>query len=544
MENDLKSLIKGKVSTDKESLMASAHDASIFEVCPSMIVEPEDTDDIKKLVKYVSGRKASDPALSLTARGAGTDMSGGAVNDSIIVNMTKLNQIGEVKDNHIIIKLGAYYRDMEKATLAKAMLMPAFPASKNLCTIGGMVADNAGGEKSLRFGKTDRYVTQLKAVLVDGEEHTFRRLQKSELEQKLAEAGLEGDITRRIYDLVTKNRELIAKTKPGVSKNSTGYNIWDTWDGQTLDLTKLLVGSQGTLGLLTEATISLVPTQPLSGMMVGYLSTTEKLGEIVNAILPYEPSSLESFDDHTLRYALKFFPTFRDLLGWPKFLRLAVGFLPVLIKLTRFWPGLPKLVLLVEFEGDDEKEIAKKVAAVEEKLAGFDVRTQVTRDRQHSEKFWLVRRESFSLLRKNLKKQRAVPFIDDVVVPPACLPQFWPRLIQILDSHKILFTVAGHVGEGNFHIIPLMDLGNEAELAKIQPVLKEVNELVLGFGGALSGEHNDGLIRGTWLSKAYSPEIMAIFKEIKQIFDPQNIFNPHKKTDATEEFTWSHLRKY
>lgn len=544
METDLKSLIKGKVLTDQESLMASAHDASIFEIRPRAVVVPEDTDDLKRLVRYVAEHKAHDPALSLTARGAGTDMSGGAVNDSIIVNMSKLNQIGEVKENQIVTKLGAYYRDMEKATLAKAMLMPAFPASKNLCTVGGMVADNAGGEKSLGYGKTDRYVTKLKVVLTDGEEHTFTGLQGSELEHKLAETGLEGEVTRRVHELVTKNHELIAKTKPQVSKNSTGYNIWDTWDGKTLDLTKLLVGSQGTLGILTEATFGLVPTQPLSGMTVGYLSSTERLGEIVNAILPLKPSSLESFDDHTLRYALRFFPTFRDLLGWPKFLRLVLGFAPVLVKLTRFWPGLPKLVLLVEFEGDDAGEIAHKIVAAEEKLASFGIKTQTARDRQHAEKFWLVRRESFSLLRKNLKKQRAVPFIDDVVVPPASLPQFWPRLIQILERHKLLFTVAGHVGEGNFHIIPLMDLTDEAELAKVRPVLSEVNELVLEFGGSLSGEHNDGLVRGPWLKKAYPPEIMAIFKDIKQIFDPKNIFNPHKKTDATEEFTWSHLRKY
>lgn len=544
MENDLKSIVKGKILTDQESLKAVAHDASIFEVIPTVVVVPEDVDDIKNIVSYVNDHKAQNPGLSVTARGGGTDMSGGPLSDSIVVDMSQLKEIGDVKGTQITSQLGAYYRDLEKITLDNKMLMPAFPASKNLCTIGGMVADNAGGEKSLRYGKTDRYVTALNAVMADGELHTFAPLKGPALQQKLAEKGLEGDIYRSVYELVTVNKELITKSKPVVSKNSTGYNIWDVWDGETLDLTKLLVGSQGTLGILTETTLNLVPTQPLSGMIVGYLSTTERLGEIVNAILPLEPSSLESFDDHTLKFALRFFPTFRDLLGWPKFLRLAIGFAPVLVKLTRFWPGLPKLVLLIEFEGDNADEIAKKVAVAEEKLSSFGIKTQEAKDQQHSEKFWLVRRESFSLLRKNLKKQRAVPFIDDVVVPPACLPQFWPRLIQILESHKIMFTVAGHVGEGNFHIIPLMDLTDKVELAKVQPVLKEVNELVLGYGGSLSGEHNDGLIRGPWLEKAYSSEVMSIFKDIKKIFDPQNIFNPHKKTDATEEYTWSHLKKY
>jgi FAD/FMN-containing dehydrogenase len=160
-----------------------------------------------------------------------------------------------------------------------------------------------------------------------------------------------------------------------------------------------------------------------------------------------------------------------------------------------------------------------------------------------SRKFWLMRRESFNLLRSKVKDKHTAPFIDDFVVPPARLTEFLPKLRVIIKKYNLLATIAGHMGDGNFHVIPLMKIEDPKERAKLEPAMKEVNDLVISYGGSVSGEHNDGMIRGPWLKEMYSPNVLGYMKEIKQLYDPQNIFNPHKKTDADWDFSFSNIRK-
>lgn len=174
----------------------------------------------------------------------------------------------------------------------------------------------------------------------------------------------------------------------------------------------------------------------------------------------------------------------------------------------------------------------------------FDVGLQRAEDKHQEEKFWIMRRESFNLLRKNVKRKHAAPFIDDLIVPPSTLPDFLPKLTEILERYELLYTVAGHMGDGNFHIIPLMDLSDLREREKIPKVLTEVTLLVLKYGGSLSGEHNDGLIRGPFLNQMYQPEMIGVFKKIKKVFDPQNIFNPHKKITSDWNYSKEHIRQH
>lgn len=545
MSTEITKLIKGDVVSSDEVLATYSHDASLFEIKPEAVVFPKDVEDISALVRYVGKSKPKQPNLSLTARSGGTDMSGGAINDSIILAFERyFNHIGTIKNNQMTTQPGVYYRDFEPKTLEKGLLMPTYPASRELCMIGGMVSNNAGGEKSLIYGKTDKYVKQVKIVLADGEEHTFKALSKSDLGEKLKEQTFEGDLYRTMHKLVTDNADLIKKSKPKVSKNSTGYNVWDVWDGEVFDMTKLLVGSQGTLGIITEVTFKLIPAKPLSGMMVVFLPSLKGLGAIINALLPLKPSSMESFDDHTLKFAFRFFYSFRKTLGWKKFILLGVSFIPVLNKILRYLPHFPKIVMLVEFESDSQEEIDHKMEEVRDSLAPFDVETQMARDRRHEEKFWTIRRESFNLLRKNIKRKHTAPFIDDLIVPPHTLPDFFPELIEIMERYKLLYTIAGHMGDGNFHIIPLMDLSDQAERAKIPKVLEEVTTLVLKYDGSLSGEHNDGLIRGPFLNRMYNSEMIAVFKQVKEAFDPQNIFNPHKKVTSDWDYSKQHIRQH
>jgi FAD/FMN-containing dehydrogenase len=328
-----------------------------------------------------------------------------------------------------------------------------------------------------------------------------------------------------------------------VSKNSTGYNLWDIWDRQTgiFDLTKAFIGSQGTLGLITDIQFKLVPTELYSGVLVCFMKSMDGLGDIINTVLTQHPTSFESFDNYTLNLSIKFFPFFRKTLGWKKMIKLAFQLIPDALI---FFKGIPKLILLVEFTGNTQDEVTAKLDTLKKILEPYNM--EAIEEDETADKAWkfrIMRRESFNLLRKKVKDKHTAPFIDDLVVPPQHLPAFLPRLRKIINKYKLMATVAGHMGDGNFHIIPLMKFEDPKERAKLEPAMREVNELVLRYKGSLSGEHNDGLIRGPWLEQMYGRKMVGHFKELKRIFDPDNIFNPHLKVTSDWDYSVSHIRK-
>jgi FAD/FMN-containing dehydrogenase len=537
---------KGDVDESVQTRDLYSHDASMFELMPKLIVYPKDSSDVGNIIETVNQTKDKIPGLSVTARSAGTDMSGGAINDSVIVDFNKyFNVIESVSPTAAQAQPGVFYRDFEKKTLEQNAFMPSFPASRELCTIGGMVNNNSGGELSLSYGKTENYVESLDVVLADGKPYKLKPLNSTELEAKKKEQTFEGEVYRNLHSLIEKNYETIINAKPKVSKNSTGYNLWDVWDKQSgvFDLTKLFVGAQGTLGFVTDINFKLVKQQPFSGVLVCFMKNIKNLGEVINTVLPHKPASFESFDNYTIWLSIKFLPYFRKTLGWKGLIKLAFSLLPDSLI---FFKGIPKMILLIEFTGESQHEVDEKINLMQAeikqkyKLEGVEDDDTVKK----AWKFRIMRRESFNLLRKKVKDKHTAPFIDDLVVPPQFLVQFLPELRAIIDKYRLLATIAGHVGDGNFHVIPLMKIEESTERAKIEPAMQEVNDLVLKYGGSLSGEHNDGLVRGPWLERMYGKEMLDIFKEAKAIFDKDNIFNPHKKTDANWQFSMSHIREH
>ncbi len=544
LKAEIKKIIQGEVDDSPTALDSYSHDASLFEIKPQLIVYPKSIDDVRMVVSFVNAHKHELPELSITARSAGTDMSGGAIGDSILLDFTKyFNKIGAVSAASAQVEPGVYYRNFEPETLKYKSLMPSFPASRELCTVGGMVANNSGGEMSLRYGKTINYVNKLKVVLADGQAYEIKPLNKDELDRKMAQEDFEGSIYKKVFKLVDDNYDAVKRAKPQVSKNSTGYNLWDVWNRETgiFDLTKAFVGSQGTLGLITNIEFKLVPTEPFSGVLVCFMKNMDGLGDIINSVMVTHPTSFESFDNYTLGLSIKFFPYFRKTLGWKGLIKLALQLIPDALI---FFKGIPKLILLVEFSGQSQEEVTQKIHSLKKILAPYKLEAMEEDETvAKAWKFRIMRRESFNLLRKKVKDKHTAPFIDDLVVPPRYLPVFLPKLREIVNKYKLLATVAGHMGDGNFHIIPLMKIEDPKERAKLEPAMREVNELVLSYHGSLSGEHNDGLIRGPWLQQMYGPEVMGYFKELKAIFDPEDIFNPHKKTDSNWEYSMSHIRE-
>ena len=535
----------GETETSDEVLEAYSHDASMFEMKPKVVVVPRNAQDVEKLVGLVAQEKKQHPDLSVTARSAGTDMSGGAINDSIIVDFNKhFGKIESVTATTAHVQPGVFYRDFEPATFEHGALLPTFPASRELCTVGGMVSNNSGGEKSLEYGKTEDFVTELKVVFADGKEYTVKPLNRRELVKKMAQKDFEGGLYKQTFELIEKHYDEIKAAKPQVSKNATGYNLWDVWDRDSgiFDLTKLIVGSQGTLGLVTDIHFRLVPKTDFSGVLVCFMKNTDQLGDIINTVMAHKPATFESFDNYTLQLSMKFFLYFHKTLGWAKLAKLGIQLIPDALVLLK---GIPKLILLVEFTGASQQEVDDKINAMHAELKPYKLQALEDDDTEAKAwKFRIMRRESFNLLRKKVKDKHTAPFIDDLVVPPPYLPEFLPKLRQIINKYKLMATVAGHMGDGNFHVIPLMKLEDPKERAKLTPAMKEVNDLVLKYHGSLSGEHNDGLVRGPWLGRMYGPKVLQLFKDTKEIFDADNIFNPHKKTDADWDYSYKHIRDH
>ncbi len=574
---ELTSLIEGDVDTSSKTLEAASHDASIFEVMPEVVVRPKNVEDVKKLVRYATDH----PGINLTARSAGTDMSGGPLTESVVVDFLKhFNHIKKVEaipqsdlmgmkiSGYAVTEPGVYYRDFDAATMAKGkQIMPSYPASRELCTVGGMVANNSGGEKTLTYGKTERYIRRLKMVCADGKEHEFTPLTISQLEQAKKFPTFESEVYRKMHELIMNNREIIEKARPVVSKNSCGYYLWNVMgpvipakagihneamniingknldpdfrrDDATFDLTKLIVGSQGTLGLITEIEFALVKPKPYSRLLIVFLKDLKLLAPTAEHVLKFKPESFESYDDHTFKVALKFLPQLIKQMGGNIF-KLGFSFIPEVWAVLR--GGVPKMVLMAEFTAETEEEALRLAHEARASLKDLHENSRVTQNAEDAHKYWVIRRESFNMLRHHVKKLRTAPFIDDFAVLPEKLTEFLPRLYKVLDEYKLTYTIAGHIGDGNFHIIPLMDLHETHSHEVIKELSVKVYELVHEFNGTITAEHNDGLIRTPFIKMQYGEEVNKLFEEVKKIWDPKGIFNPGKKVKGNWDYAMKHV---
>ncbi len=413
-------------------------------------------------------------------------------------------------------------------------MYPSYPASKDLCCVGGIVANNSSGEKTLLYGSTVDWVEEIEVVLEDGTIHNFKEISFVELED------IKLPIYQKIFNLIIENKELIEKEKPQVSKNSSGYYLWSCvdWEKETINLAKLICGSQGTFGIITKVKLGLVERKNYSQMLTVLLPDLKNLVPVVNQILKSKPESVESFDDHTFKLAMRFLPS----IVWKlkgSILQLGISFLPeVWMALTG---GIPRLILMAEFTGNTQEEADKKAQLALSQIKKFPYKSRIAKNKIESQKYWLFRRESFNLLRNKLKGYKVAPFVEDLIVPQESTPEFLPALQKILDKNKFTYSIAGHAGSGNFHIFPMMKLDSENEIKKIKSVNQEVFSLVQKYHGSISAEHNDGLVRTPYLYFMFSDEMLDLFQQVKDLFDPLNIFNPGKKVGGSIEHNYSKI---
>ncbi len=552
LEEKIRSAIKGDVTDAESEIEKYSRDTSLFKIKPSLVVYPKDTQDVVALVKTVRAAKDAGQSVSLTGRSAGTDMSGGPLTNSIVTvflkYMNRIISINKETDRksdtvpHVIThgsavaEPGVFYRDFEKQTLARGnLVLPSYPASRELCAIGGIVNNNSGGERTLEYGKTEDYIEEIEVVLSDGTLTTFKDLDPAGLEEKKRQRDFEGEIYRKMHALITENAEVIQNARPKVSKNSAGYALWNViHSGKgTFNLARLICGAQGTLALMTKAKLRLVKEESHRAMLVIFLKDLRILPEIVHRVLPFNPESFESYDDQTFKLAIRFMPQMLSQMGFNRALRLGLSFIPETAMVIS--GGVPKLILMAEFSADTPTEALQRAQEAHDALRDMGLQMSIKKNERESEKYWIVRRESFALLRKNVHGLYASPFIDDFVVPPDTYPQFLPELDMLLAeySDRFIYTVAGHIGNGNFHIIPLMDLTKPSVRQVVIDLAPKVYALVIKYGGTTTGEHNDGIIRTPYLPMLFGDKMVALFEETKSIFDPSGIFNPGKKVHGT-----------
>lgn len=569
MIEEIKSFFRGDIETGNEMLEKYSHDASIFVVRPKVVLFPKDSKDISLLVKWVNeknSRLEDGKKWNITMRAAGTCMSGGPLGESIVLDTTRyMNNIFSIERStpfkikplfpsskevtvtgYARVQPGVFYRDFEEEALKMGLLLPCYTASKSINALGGMVGNNSGGELTLVYGKTEDYACELKVILRDGNEYEVKPITRRDLYKKITEQTVEGEIYKNIFNLIKENDMTIQAARPNVSKNSAGYYLWnimkkaDDEMDDVFDLTKLIVGSQGTLCIVTEIKFYLVDSIKKSKLLVVFLKDFKNVGTVVDRLLETGPISIESYDDKTFWLAVRFFKDFVKTKGFWATIKFGLEFIPEV--LMTIVGGVPRLIVLSQYSGSSEEEIDKKAEEAKDKLKDLGIRMRVTKSEKESEKYWQMRRDSFALLRKHVSGKKTAPFIDDVIVRPEFLSDFLPKINAMVSKYKnLVYTIAGHAENGNFHIIPLVDPKDPKLKETIEKLSKEVYELVASYGGSITAEHNDGIVRTPYLSYMFHKDVLDLFKGVKDIFDKENIFNPGKKVGGSMDYMLSHI---
>lgn len=532
----LREHVVGEIVTGAQARKFFSTDASIFSVTPQVVVYPRTTDDVRKIARFSSQLAERGKHIPITARGAGSDQTGGAVGSGIVLvfpaHMNKLLQL-DTKKNLARVQPGINYRNFQDTIKTHGRFLPPYPSSSDYSTIGGAVANNSSGERTVKYGDTRKFVESLQVVLSNGELIQTGRLTKRELNHKKGLATFEGEVYRQLDGLVTDNRALIETMHRNVSKNSTGYDLIDVKmkDG-SFDLTPLMVGSQGTLGIITEIDVDVVPNNMNRSLAVIGFSDLKVMNESIEAILKLAPAAIEMVDRHLLEFIEKHYPNqLKGLLEAP----------------------FPEVLLFVEFDDIGKAVQSKKLKKLTKLLRRVTDDFQTTQEYDEREELWKIRHCTAALMTHTEGKKKSIPIIEDGIVPVDELSNFLPEIYALFKKYDLEVAVWGHAGDANLHVQPFIDLAAVGDRQRIFKIMDEYYDIIVKLGGSISGEHNDGRLRGPYLEKLYGPEVYKLLEAVKKVFDPHNILNPGVKVNTTHEdqlhdlrreYTIEHLNQY
>ncbi len=509
--------LTGEVMTGVDARRYFSTDASIFTVPPAMVVYPRNENDVRKTARFCWQLAERGRIIPITARGAGTDQSGAAIGTGVVmVFPAHMNRILELdgKTGDVTIEPGINYGKLQQALHTHNRFLPPFPASLEYSTVGGAIANNASGEKSIKYGSTRDFVKSLRTVLANGEIIEAHRLSKRELSKKLGLATFEGEVYRNLDTLIEENSELINSVNLDVTKNAAGYALADVKrkDG-SFDLTPLLVGSQGTLGIITEAVLETEAHNPNSTLVVAFLDNLQLADEIVQELrqLPEMPSAIEMVDDHLLNFVQSHNPNqLSGVIDAP----------------------FPKIVLLIEFDTAADRTQKRLVKKTTKLLTKLEVPYQVESDQAKRDELWKIRHTAAAILSHSEGPAKPLPIIEDGVVPVSRFSEYLEKVYELFKKYNLQVAVWGHAGNANLHMQPFLDLSQVGDRQKVFRLIDEYYDMVIAMGGTTTGEHNDGRMRGPFLEKLYGPEVYELFTKVKQIFDPYGTLNAGVKVNV------------
>ena len=498
------------VRADRASRRIYATDASIYQMEPVCVVFPRTTED----VQYVLG-VASLYGVPVLPRGGGTSLAGQGVNHAIVLDFTP--HMGEVLELNAAegwarVQPGLVLDALNRRAAPHGLHYPIDPSTRNRATIGGGIGNNSCGAHSPLYGKTLDQVLSLTVVLSDGSRATLEPLSGDALESRRRAAGLEGALYREIPAIARRNARAISERFPRIQRRVSGYNL-DELLADHVDLSRLVVGSEGTLAVVTEARVKLAPLPPRRALAAVHFASVVEAAEATVAALAHRPAAVELIDDTIVRRCRES-PGYRALADYIQ--------------------GSPGALLLIELFGEEEEEIQGRLSALaldfSERGLGYHTVTELDPARQR--RMWGVREAGLGLLMSVTGDAKPLAFVEDAAVAPERLPEFVRRFQQAVARHGTTAGYYGHASVGCLHIRPMVNIKEAAGLRTMEALASEIADLVLEFGGSLSGEHGDGILRGAFVERMFGPELTEAFRAVKRTFDPRGLLNPGKIVDT------------
>jgi FAD/FMN-containing dehydrogenase/Fe-S oxidoreductase len=503
LQDDLRGFFKGEVLFDEVTRLLYSTDASIFQVKPAGIVLPHDEEDVCGLVRFAQAN-----GIALIPRGAGTGLAGESLGTGLIVDLSKhFRQIVKVGADSVRVQPGVTHAALNARLAEVGRRFAPDPASGNVCTIGGMLANNASGSRAIKYGTTRDHVQSLRAVLDNGDAVDCMRA-------PLSQAGDAGshlhDIKTALGVLLEQNRELIRVSRSRAPFDRLGYQLDGVLDAEMLDLTRVLVGSEGTLGFFTEATLKTVPLPGGRCSVLVNVASLERAIHVVQIVMRTVPSACELVDRR-------------------------------LISLTRgaengsanpLIHAGAEAVLLIEYETESELDARRSAELLANLLQREPsvIQTTVACEESQQQRIWQIREIALPSLYGLRGGAQPIAQIEDVGVPIESLHEYLKRAQDILQEHDTTASFLVHAGAGQVHARPFLDLQKPEDVSRLWSITDKVHAMAIELGGTVSSQHGTGLARTPWVVRQFGP-LYPIMRQVKAIFDPKNIFNPGKIVD-------------
>ncbi len=515
--DELYKRVKGDVYDDPVTLGIYATDASIYQIIPFAVVCPKGDDDLNTCVQI-----ANQYHIPILARGGGTSLAGQAVAEAIVIDFSKyMNRILSYEENTVTVQPGVLRAQLNQFLKPKGLEFAPDPATGTRATIGGMVANNSSGTKSILYGKTGDHVIELKVMLADGTVIKTKSLTPDELEKKLQSQDKDRIYYKEMMDVVWPLSEVIEERYPKTMRRVGGYAFDDYIASGYGDLNRIIIGSEGTLGIILEAKLKLVPLPKHKGVSVVQFDRAQDAIKAVRTMIKYAPSAVEILSRLLIGYSRKNIET---------------------APMCGFLKGEPDSIQIIEFYGNDPEELRLRAETMHEELMqlGFGYAHDYYPEGKEFENIWGIRERGLGLLLGEPADKKGVPVIEDAAIPLEHLDAFISGVIEICQKRNVGVDYYAHASVGVIHIKPILDLRLQEDIDHFKEIANEVFKLVVFYKGSWSSEHGDGIVRSGFLREYYGDLIYEGFIKAKKLFDPQHLLNPGKIVDPPP--IDSHLR--